>query len=266
MKTLIIITSTYTGATLKVANVIAEELKAVVQTPEEATDLSSYDLVGIGSGIRFGSFDNRMMSFVRNVSLERKNIFIFSTRCRPILGGYHKELKALIKEKKGNLIGEFSCAGFDRTGPWVAIDGYNKGRPNAKDLFRAKLFANKIMRKAHPLADVGKQQISYINSDGIKVRNYGEASVLGDMVMLNTTSCIKCGKCITTCPLGVYKIKEDNSRKMIFPFDEINCTMCKQCEKNCPTDSIYVNESIRQGFRILRRESKLQKIYKARKI
>lgn len=264
MKTLIIVTSTYKGATLKVANAMAEELKAVVQTPEEVTDFSSYDLIGIGSGIRFASFDNRIMSFVKNAAIEGKKIFIFSTRCRPILGSYHKELKALIKEKRGNLTGEFSCVGFDRTGPWVAIDGYNKGRPNAKDLFKAKLFANKIKRKTHPLADFRKRPISQTNSDGVKVRNYGEANVLGDMVMLNTTSCIKCGKCITSCPLGIYKSKNDNVGKIIFPADEINCTMCKQCESNCPTDSIYINESVRQGFHILLRESQLQKIYKAR--
>jgi hypothetical protein len=92
MKTLIIVASTYTGATRKVADAIAEELKAIVQTPEEVTDLSPYDVIGIGSGIRFGSFDNRIMSFVRNALLDGEKIFIFSTRCRPILGDYHKEL------------------------------------------------------------------------------------------------------------------------------------------------------------------------------
>lgn len=263
MKILIIVTSTYTGATLKVANAMSEELKATVMTPEEVTDLSSYDLIGFGSGIRFGSFDNRIMSFVRNASIDGKKIFIFTTRCRPILGGYHKELKTLIKEKKGDLIGEFSCKGFDRTGPWVAIDGYNKGRPNAKDLFKAKLFANKIKRKAHPLADFCKQPITLTNSDGIKIRTNEGVNILGDMVMLNTASCIKCGKCLAICPLGVYKIEKDS--KEIFPVDEINCTMCKQCENNCPTNSIYINESIRHGFHILLRESKLQKIYKARR-
>lgn len=95
MKTLIIVSSTYLGNTMKVAKAMAQELKATVKCPKEVTesDISSYDLIGLGSGINFASHNKEIISLVEELDIARKKIFIFSTRCRPILGSYHKKLK-----------------------------------------------------------------------------------------------------------------------------------------------------------------------------
>lgn len=102
MKTLIIVSSTYHGNTLKVAKAMAQELNATIKCPKEvnSSDISSYDLIGFGSGINFASHNKEIISFVEKLSIAGKKIFIFSTRCRPILGNYHKKLKSLIAQKR----------------------------------------------------------------------------------------------------------------------------------------------------------------------
>ncbi len=59
--------------------------------------------------------DIRLQRFVAEQNFEGKNVFIFSTRCCPLLGAYHKPLRNIIERKGGMVVGEFSCRGYDRT-------------------------------------------------------------------------------------------------------------------------------------------------------
>ena len=159
MKAIIIYVSTYQSNTLKVAQRMANELSAFLATTREAEniDLSDYDLSWGDECCNYcrcmeNKHHCKLLSFAKSHEFRNRNVFIFSTRCRPFLGKYHQALKRILSDKGGNLIGEFSCKGFDRTGPWVAINGYNKARPNEKDLFKAKLFADSMKRRIHPLA------------------------------------------------------------------------------------------------------------------
>ena len=156
MKVIIFYRSSYRGNTLKIAQSIAETFSAELASIDNkpSSDLSDYDLIGFGSAINFAAHDIRLQQFVAEQDLEGKNVFIFSTRCRPFLGSYHKPIRNIIEKKGGMIVGEFSCRGYDRTGPWVVMDGYNKSRPNERDIFKAKLFAEKIKWKLHPLANI----------------------------------------------------------------------------------------------------------------
>lgn len=263
MKTLIIVSSTYLGNTMKVAKAMAGELKATVKSPKEVTlsDISSYDLIGLGSGINFASHDKELITLVEKLYIANKKIFIFSTRCRPLLGRYHKKLKSLISQKEGILLGEFSCVGFDRTGPWVGMNGYNKSRPNSKDLFKSALFAMQIRKKAHPLSGFKKAYSSSSTYEGLPLRSDGIQHVVGNRVLLNTSICIACGQCIKNCPMNVFTIKQHVNTPL--PVDETNCILCGKCEKECPADAIFVNETFGNGLRILFRESSCDKLQKA---
>ena len=89
MKTVIFYSSTYNGNTLKIAESIAATLSAdliAIETKISDFDLSQYDLIGIGSAIHFGQHAIRLQRFVSALPLQGKNIFIFSTRCRPFFG------------------------------------------------------------------------------------------------------------------------------------------------------------------------------------
>lgn len=264
MKTLIIVSSTYHGNTMKVANAMAQELKAAIKCPQEMNsfNLSSYDLIGLGSGINFSSHHKDILSLVEELPIMGKNVFIFSTRCRPVLGSYHKKLKSLIVEKGGILVGEFSCVGFDHTGPWVGMDGYNKNRPNDKDLFKAKLFASQVRRKAHPLANFKHLHSLLSTFKDLPLRTDGINNVVGNIVLLNTSACIACGKCVRNCPMNVFSMEENV--KTPLPLGEQDCIMCGKCEKDCSDNAVFINETFSNGLRILFRESfsdKLQKAY-----
>lgn len=263
MKTLIIVSSTYLGNTMKVAKAMADELKATIKSPKEVTlsAISSYDLIGLGSGIHFASHDKEMITLVEELYIANKKIFIFSTRCRPILGSYHNKLKSLIAQKKGILLGEFSCVGFDRTGPWVGMNGYNKNRPDSKDLFKSILFAMQIRKKAHPLSGFKKAYFSSSTYEGLPLRSDGVNNVVGNIVLLNTSTCIACGQCTKNCPMNVFSIKHTANTPL--PADETNCIMCGKCEKECPADAIFINETFGNGLRILFRESACDKLQKA---
>ena len=108
MRTIILYRSSYKGNTLKIAQSMADalsaELVSVGNTP--TIDLSGYDLIGFGSAINFAAHDIRLQRFVSEQNIDGKNVFIFSTRCRPFLGAYHKPLKKIIERKE---IGRASC-------------------------------------------------------------------------------------------------------------------------------------------------------------
>ena len=263
MKTIIFYRSSYRGNTLKIAESMKDALSAELVSIDSnpSIDLSDYDLIGFGSAINFAAHDIRLQRFVSGQYLKGKNVFVFSTRCRPFLGAYHKHLKKIIEAKGGIIVGEFSCQGFDRTGPWVLMDGYNKARPNERDIFKARLFVEKLRWKLHPLALAHKNPVAGY-SDGIPIRHNGSNIVIGDkVVFLNTSTCIKCGKCINVCPMHIFAQKDT-----ILPMDEKNCIQCRLCADNCPTSSIYIRESFLNGLRVALRESfsnKLQNNYKA---
>lgn len=270
MKTIIIYVSTYQSNTFKVAQSMANKLSATLATTLEAEniDLSDYDLIGLGSGINFARHHRALLSFAMSHELKNCNVFIFSTRCRPFLGKYHQALKRILSDKGGNLIGEFSCKGFDRTGPWVAINGYNKAHPNEKDLFKAELFAENMRRRMHPLAEFSKMKklmIEKIAGSPIYQHPSNTNKIAGKTTLLNITTCIHCMKCIKLCPMQVFEIKEYDNSKIILPIGESNCIQCQTCAGNCPTNSIFINESFINGIRIAIREvvnDKLQQAYK----
>ena len=264
MKTIIFYSSTYNGNTLKIAESMAAVLSADLVSIESETsgiDLSKYDLIGLGSAIHFAEHNIQLQRFVSALPLQEKNVFILSTRCRPFIGGYHKALKEILKRQRANLIDEFSCVGFDKTGPWVLINGYNKNRPNTNDLFKARLFAEKLQQKLIPLSLTIKEAITEYKQ-GVAFRVKGENRIAGrKIVFLNTTSCIQCGKCIKVCPMNIFR-KNDT----IVPMNDEDCIQCQLCAKNCPTGSIYINESFANGMRIALREmfsTKLQNRYKS---
>lgn len=104
MKTIIFYSSTYNGNTLKIAESMAAVLSADLVSIESETsgiDLSKYDLIGLGSAIHFAEHNIQLQRFVSALPLQEKNVFIFSTRCRPFIGGYHKALKRNSEATKG---------------------------------------------------------------------------------------------------------------------------------------------------------------------
>lgn len=259
MKTIIFYRSAYKGNTLKIAQKMAEVLGAdmVSIDTNPSVDLSEYDLIGFGSAINFAAHDIRLQQFAAEQDLNGRDVFIFSTRCRPMLGGYHKALRKIINDKGGVIAGEFSCRGYDRTGPWILMDGYNKARPDARDVFKAGLFAEKLRWKLHPLANIYRKPVEG-HIEGVPTRRKGADVVAGDkVVFLDTSTCVGCGKCIAACPMHVFERRSSH----VLPDNDRDCILCRICAHRCPTSSILIHESLLNSLRIGLCESGLRKSY-----
>lgn len=150
MKTLLIYISVHHGNTERVAKVMANILGAELLQVEQvdAGMLERYDLIGFGSGIYFGKHHKRLLDFVDKLPMTRnKKAFIFSTsglRKMWFIHNFDKLLKEKLQRKGFDIIGDFSCRGYDTSRAAMIVGGINKGRPNAKDLKQAKDFAGSL--------------------------------------------------------------------------------------------------------------------------
>ena len=153
MKTLMVYASIHHRNTEKVAKVIARILDAELVKPHQVdiTALPQYDLIGFGSGIYYGRHHKSLLGCVDKLpDLNNKKAFIFHTsglRKIPVFHAFDKALRRKLAEKGLDIVGDFSCPGFDNYGSIKLIGGIRKGRPNMKDLEKAETFARDLLRK-----------------------------------------------------------------------------------------------------------------------
>lgn len=153
MKTLIVCKSHHHGNTWKIAETIGEVLNAEIIEPKErySSSLSNYDLLGFGSGIYWARFPGEIFDFVENLpEVEGKKAFTFSTsgmRKIPIINGFGGKIKDKLSEKGFEIVGEFSCRGYNTFFLFKLAGGIQKGKPGDEDLRRAKEFAKRIRNK-----------------------------------------------------------------------------------------------------------------------
>ena len=150
MKALLIYVSVHHGNTEKVARSMANLLDAELVQPKQAdaVRLEQYDLIGFGSGVYFGRHHASLLDFVDRLHMVRdKKAFIFSTsglRKIPFVHDFDRSLKERLRRKGFDVIGEFSCRGYDTSRAAMILGGINRGRPNARDLQQADDFAGRL--------------------------------------------------------------------------------------------------------------------------
>ena len=136
MKTAIIYASVHHGNTKKIIDEIAKtnEVDLIDATQVTEKDLSGYDLIGFASGVYYGKFHQSVLKFASVHLIENKNIFLMCT-----YGGSKsfKSMESIIEDKHDNLVGRFSCKGFDTFGPFKLVGGIAKGHPNEEDMKNA---------------------------------------------------------------------------------------------------------------------------------
>ena len=147
MKPLVIYISVHHGNTERVAKVMANILDADLLQVEQvdASMLKQYDLIGFGSGIYVGRHHENLLDFVDKLPMMRnKKAFIFSTsglRKMRFIHNFDRPLKEKLQRKGFDIIGQFSCRGYDTSKAAMIVGGINNDRPNARDLKRAEDFA-----------------------------------------------------------------------------------------------------------------------------
>lgn len=145
MKTAIIYISVHHKNTEKVAKAMADAAHADLfdLTKTKEIDLSNYDMVGIASGIYAGNMHKTMLKFIDSAKLPKK-AFLVCTCGVPIID-YTKNVKKALAAKGIKVIDSFECKAFNTFGPFALIGGTGKGRPNEKDLEKAKEFIKRIV-------------------------------------------------------------------------------------------------------------------------
>jgi len=147
MKSLIILHSYHHFNTRKVADVISSVIDAVVESPltMDEHEVANYDLVGFGAGIDSGAHYKELIDFVLKLpSVSNKKCFIFSTSAiqgEKKVSKDHKKVRDILHSKGYQIIGEFSCKGFNTNVFLKYFGGMNRRRPNEEDLEHARDFA-----------------------------------------------------------------------------------------------------------------------------
>ena len=151
MKSLIICKSIHHGNTKKFALTMAEVLHCEIKQPEEVNikTLHTYNLIGFGSGIYFQNYHKSIFNCVNNLPIMKgKKAFIFVTSGLPnlpLVNNFQTPLKNKLQEKGFEVVGIFSCRGWDTFGLLKYFGGINRGRPNRQDIQKAKDFARRLM-------------------------------------------------------------------------------------------------------------------------
>ena len=146
MKTAIVYVSVHHGNTRKVVQAMAEELSADVfdLMEESSPDLSGYELIGFASGVFYNGLHEAMKRYLEEISMPGGQKFFLAATCGVAYMDYTRGERKRLERKGGQYLGSFQCRGFDTFGPFGKIGGIAKGRPNEKDLKRAKSFAQKM--------------------------------------------------------------------------------------------------------------------------
>lgn len=217
MKYLVVYESIYHGNTEKIAKAMSRALNCEGISCDIALkkDLDEYDIIGLGSGIYFTSHHPLLLKIAEQLNRKQK-VFIFSTHGSPFLGKYHLPLKKVLKNKRIDVLGEFSCKGYDCTGPFVLIGGGNIGKPNERDEDRAFKFALRFVQN-----------------------NKNMNEFRGTNILVNDKACIGCRQCIEKCPLNILKLERG---KIVCDQEEM-CIHCGLCTTVCKRNAIVIKHS-----------------------
>ena len=141
MKTVICYYSCHHGNTRKVVQAMAEECGAdlVDLSAQSQASLEDYELIGFASGIYGFEMHKAVAAFARQYLPAGKPVFFVYTY-GGAKGTGAKVLVQIAAEKGCPVLGEFSCKGYDTFGPFKLVGGLAKGRPNEKDLEKARAF------------------------------------------------------------------------------------------------------------------------------
>lgn len=151
-----------------IAQAIAGVLGAPVKTPRQVTpeEIAEYDLIGLGSGIYSSTFDPSVLDLADRLPQGvNGRVFLFSTYGAPafiadreFIEKNHEQIRKTLRAKGYTIIGEFGCAGWNTNSFLKYFGGLNKGRPDARDLTDAKLFARGIIENARCGSPAGKNK------------------------------------------------------------------------------------------------------------
>lgn len=149
MKTAILFYSKHHGNTKKLLDAIAakNEVTLIDITKEGTPDLSSYDCIGIASGIYYSKFHKSLLEYVKAHMPDNKETFFLYTYGAK-KEGYTRAITQAVQTHHAKILGEFGCFGFNTFGPFKLIGGIAKGHPDQTDFEDALKFYDTKVKKS----------------------------------------------------------------------------------------------------------------------
>ena len=150
-KIIIVYESCHNQNTETMAHVIAQRLQADLYKPEQVgmSQLSDYEALGVGTGIYFGKPHEKIQSFLNSLpNLIGLKGFLFTTSGSINSAYVESVITKIINEMEQKGLQVVDCLynkGWSTFGPCKLLGGINKGHPNLNDLYKAELFANKLL-------------------------------------------------------------------------------------------------------------------------
>ena len=143
MKTAIVYHSSHHGTTKKLVDAIVAAHNDIAVFDAESCrpdDLSSFDLIGLASGIYYFSFHKSLLR-VADALPPQQRVFLLSTCGGNTFGmNYARKIEAVLAERQAEIVGRFSCLGYNTYGFFKLFGGTGKGHPNDDDLRHAVAF------------------------------------------------------------------------------------------------------------------------------
>ncbi len=146
----IVIYSSKSNNTKKVAEAIAEEMQCGMRAVQDAGDIAEFDTVAVGFWLQAGAPDPATQEFLPQ--LGGKKVFLFATHGAAV--GTPPADNAMVKAKElaggAEIVGTFSCPGQvaekvlemaakkDPQPPWLSAAPAAKGHPDPTDLANAR--------------------------------------------------------------------------------------------------------------------------------
>ena len=145
MKTAICYFSCHHGNTRKVVEAMADagNVDLIDVRTRQAVRLEECDCVGLASGIYLSEMHKVVIDFARQYLPAGKPVFFVCTY-GGAKGAGTRTLRRIAAEKDCPVLGEFGCKGYDTFGPFRLVGGLAKGRPNERDLEKARAFYREL--------------------------------------------------------------------------------------------------------------------------
>ncbi len=148
MKTVIIAASVHHGNTRKVVDAIASkfEVDVIDATKVKEKDLTDYDLIGFASGVYGFHLHQSIINFASVNLPVNKKIFLLTTSA--MNKDFSQSFMQAIENKSANVVGKFSCHGYNTFGLFKLVGGTSKGHPDDTDIANAIEFYQGLVKEA----------------------------------------------------------------------------------------------------------------------
>lgn len=107
-------------------------------------DLSGYDLIGFASGVYGFNLHQPIINFASVNLPAYKKIFLLTTSA--MNKDFSQSFMQAIENKHAEVVGKFSCHGYNTFGPFKLVEGTSKGHPDETDIANAIEFYKALIR------------------------------------------------------------------------------------------------------------------------